>query len=746
MSEKIVGIYDVKVDAAIKNLNKLQKEVSDVDKSAAKSAKKTEDAYSGMAKNLSGQFKKVGAAIGLAFGAQQLISFGQEAVKVAAQAEGISKAFERLNRPNLLAELRKATRGTVDDLTLMRQAVRAENFQVPLEKLGKFFDFATQRSIQTGESVDYLVSSIIDGIGRKSTLVLDNLGISASELQDEIKKVGDFGEAAGNIIERELAKAGDVADTTAIKLARITTAFDNMKVSVGAALIEFADFSLILNDIARAANTSQEGVDNYAERAIEAGKAITELSLARNEEIGVVERYRILLFGLNEAQREEIKLSRESNEISQDEYVTLSQLNELYSKIDQKESDQIKNLAYYNELIKNLQEEQKAVNTTLERNFEINKELAVAMEERNRLLGKETEEQKKLREQLETIQKLREIEYEMLQSTGLPVVQALSDSLNGLNQLLKEQQDILNNAPEFSKQYKDASNAIDKLQKKIKEFNDSQIDESNKYDISATAMGLIPNPKNLKQQLDESLALFNEFSNAAQNIVGNIVQTQQNAFAQEQQILREQLEQGLITREEFEQKENEIRRKSAQTAKDTAIFQATISTAQAVVNALGSFPFSPLNIAIAAAVGAAGAAQIAAIASQPLPQFAEGGFVNEHGEIKGRKHVSGGVKLEAEGGEFITAAKYAQPNADILKAINSGQWEKYKVENIIAPAIEQVLEGGFDNIGASMILQGGFNDKNLLKGTDRLRSSNKEGFIYLGKKIESLKGKQSRWN
>ncbi|GAG40471.1 unnamed protein product, partial [marine sediment metagenome] len=103
---------------------------------------------------------------------------------------------------------------------------------------------ATSRAIQTGESVDYLVNSIIDGIGRKSTLVMDNLGISATELQEEIKLTGDFGKAAANIIEREMGKVGEVMDTTTIKIARLNTAFENTKEKVGKGLVNALTFAV----------------------------------------------------------------------------------------------------------------------------------------------------------------------------------------------------------------------------------------------------------------------------------------------------------------------------------------------------------------------------------------------------------------------------------------------------------------------------------------------------------------------
>ena len=746
MAEKIVGEYDIKVDGAIKNLDKLQKEVSDVDKNAAKSAKKVEGAYSGMAKNLTGQFKNLAGAIGLAFGAQQLIQFGKEAVKVAAQAEGIERAFARLNRPNLLSELRKATRGTVDDLTLMRQAVRAENFKVPLEQLGKFFDFATQRSIQTGESVDYLVNSIIDGIGRKSTLVLDNLGISASELQEEIKRVGDFGEAAGNIISRELEKAGDVADTTAIKIEQINTALENAKVAFGTALIGEIDnlsesFSGLKGELDTLFDTDIDAeewgkavsfalssltfgfkiVGKIGERVLEVVNGVTAgiKELAENVEI---ETYRLGLNGdelerFNELGRTaQLIMIRRSK--GMEDYADFTddaiKATELFNKKtgEQNETTEktIYNLAYYNKLIKELQTEQKAANTTRERVRELEDEINEAMRQRLILLGR-------LR-----VAGSDNNNFELVDSTAARMT---DDEFDLAKMSLVVQQELTDNILE------DYAHRNGEIEKSIQERNEmeARLAEERVQNEVDTAM----------QVVQISLDTFS-------SIASSIAQIQQNAFIEEEQELQSQLEQGLITREKYEDKLNEIKRKQAAANKDAAIFQATISTAQAVVNALGSAPFTPLNIATAAIVGAAGAAQIAAIASQPLPQFAEGGFINAHGEIKGRSHSKGGVRIEAEGNEFITAAKYAQPNKDILKAINSGQWEKYKVENIIAPAIEQVLEGGFDNIGASMALQGAFNDKNLLKAHDRGRYAMKDGFIYLGKKIEGLNGRNNRWN
>lgn len=182
-------------------------------------------------------FGKIGAAIGTAFVVQKLVRFGFEAVSLAGKVEGVKRAFDNLNQPDLLDNLRRATKGTVSDFELMKVAMRAANFKIPLEDLSKFLLFAKNRATETGQEVDYLVNSIIDGIGRKSTLVLDNLGISATELQTEFAKTGDFGKATANIIEREMQKAGGVIDTTADKVAQLNARLENQKAEIGKQLL-----------------------------------------------------------------------------------------------------------------------------------------------------------------------------------------------------------------------------------------------------------------------------------------------------------------------------------------------------------------------------------------------------------------------------------------------------------------------------------------------------------------------------
>lgn len=209
-------------------------------KKATQTAEKT-------VKGFDDTISKLSKNIALAFGTREIIHFGVESVKLAAKIEGVQRAFSSLSGTSL-PELQRATKGTVDNMRLMQAAVQARNFKIPLEQLAGFFEFATKRAAETGESVDYLVNSIVLGIGRKSPLILDNLGISAVELRKKLKGVGiesattaDIAESLNEIIkeqQEEFGGLGNEAVTTGQKLERLNSTWQNLKTSIGQAVIQ----------------------------------------------------------------------------------------------------------------------------------------------------------------------------------------------------------------------------------------------------------------------------------------------------------------------------------------------------------------------------------------------------------------------------------------------------------------------------------------------------------------------------
>nr|WP_294430621.1 2-oxoacid:ferredoxin oxidoreductase subunit delta [Prevotella sp.] len=160
----------------------------------------------------------------------ELINGGLE---MAEQADGVTKAFNGLNQEGLLDNLRKATKGTVNDVQLMTAAVQANDFRIPLEDLGKYLEFAQLKAQQTGQSVDYMTNSIVTGLGRKSPLILDNLGISAAEISEKTKETGDFMKAVAEIVDTQLAAAGETYISAADRAAQKTVELQNAQKALG---------------------------------------------------------------------------------------------------------------------------------------------------------------------------------------------------------------------------------------------------------------------------------------------------------------------------------------------------------------------------------------------------------------------------------------------------------------------------------------------------------------------------------
>ena len=233
MADKIAGLlFKISADtkALQQNFKQVQKSTSIMQKS----------------------FSALGPIIAGAFSVRAIAGFTKEIIGLAGQAEGVIEAFSRLpESEKLIKDLTAATRGTVTQLNLMKYAVQAKNFKIPLEQLATYFEFATKRAAQTGESVERLVEQLILGIGRQSVQRLDDLGLSMKEIQAETKKLGDFGEAVGAIIRRELGSMGDVSVTAGQKLQSLSTVWEDIKIEIGTALINTEEFNTALSDVSK---------------------------------------------------------------------------------------------------------------------------------------------------------------------------------------------------------------------------------------------------------------------------------------------------------------------------------------------------------------------------------------------------------------------------------------------------------------------------------------------------------------
>jgi hypothetical protein len=184
--------------------------------------------------------KNIGNLIGASFAVGVLQDFTMEAVKLGDQLTAATKGFERFGSAADLEQLKKSTKGMVSEVQLLQQAVQAGNFGIPIEELGNLFAFAQQRAKETGQEVDYLTQSIVTGIGRKSPLILDNLGISAVQLREklggvsaEAASIADVTRAVASIAQEQLGLMGDATVSATDRIKQYETQWQDLKAKLG---------------------------------------------------------------------------------------------------------------------------------------------------------------------------------------------------------------------------------------------------------------------------------------------------------------------------------------------------------------------------------------------------------------------------------------------------------------------------------------------------------------------------------
>ncbi len=209
-------------------VNDFKKGLNKALKYSKQTAKSIDKSFSGVGKNIA----NIAAAMGIAFGANELMSYAKEAVELAGQISGVEEAFKKLNNISL-KELRNQTKGTASDFQLMKAAVKAAEFGIDASKMPQLMQFAAVQANKMGESVDYMVESIVTGLARNSIPILDNLGLSASMLRDKMKETGDISSAALAVINEKLKESGGLSDNAGTKAARLQADFANLKAEIG---------------------------------------------------------------------------------------------------------------------------------------------------------------------------------------------------------------------------------------------------------------------------------------------------------------------------------------------------------------------------------------------------------------------------------------------------------------------------------------------------------------------------------
>jgi hypothetical protein len=234
-----------------------------------------------------------------------------------------------------------------------------------------------------------------------------------------------------------------------------------------------------------------------------------------------------------------------------------------------------------------------------------------------------------------------------------------------------------------------------------------------------------------KKSTDEAIDQAFEIASASADALGSILKFQsqltenriaeiQSTSEKELEAINSSLESEVVKankREALEKRtQSKIaaeKQKQARQEKALNIFRATIDTAASIVKTGAQLGY-PAALPFQILAGIVGAANIAAIAAQPLPKFKKGGMVG------GRSHEAGGTLIEAERGEYVVNKNSVMRNRRELDAINtsSAAFKRLIDERYVRPAI---LSYAMNNKRDGITVNASLNSKAMEKELKGLR-------------------------
>ncbi len=199
----------------------------------------------GIGKNLKG-FGKSASSVGrdlsvgltapivaTGFAITKLVERAGKVQSVTDAFEGMIKTYE-IGGSELVSNIKKATSGTIDQFKIMQNFMKASTLigQEALGKSGKNFErfavIAKKAARATGQDVDFLFESIVNGIGRTSTKWLDNTGIVVSATN----VYADYAEELGKTVKELTETEKKIALTNAF-LAKAEKQYEDVAVTAG---------------------------------------------------------------------------------------------------------------------------------------------------------------------------------------------------------------------------------------------------------------------------------------------------------------------------------------------------------------------------------------------------------------------------------------------------------------------------------------------------------------------------------
>ena len=220
--------------------------------------------------------------IAVGFVSMQTAMKAVEMAKMAAQTDNVRKSFGNLAKEpdKMLKAMKKATAGTISEMELMQKFNEAALLGLPLDRFDEMLEIARGAAQATGQSMDFMLQSVVVALGRQSKLMLDNLGImidtekanekyaeslnkTVSQLTDQEKKQAFVNEALA-LGQNNLQKIGGVSASAVDSFAALNASFEDLQVSLGKELLPIL-IPIVENLTEMVKNLDVEKVKSYAQ-------------------------------------------------------------------------------------------------------------------------------------------------------------------------------------------------------------------------------------------------------------------------------------------------------------------------------------------------------------------------------------------------------------------------------------------------------------------------------------------------
>lgn len=600
--------------------------------------------YQNALKGLKGVVVGFVGAFGVVEGLRLAFDFTKEAVALAKEAKGIEFAFKDIGIEGERAFLRikKSTRGLISDIDIKRSLNEFQNFNISLEQTDTLFEFLAIRATQTGRSIDSLKDSLVEGLSKESKLRIDNLGISASELNAELERTPNFVEAVANIAQTEIAKAGDILDEASNSTEKWTASIENLKLSIGTLFTsDDSGFSRLLQ---RAFQGMSDGVDNFSFVVSESTSISDKLKFGLNnltKGLSLLNPNAEKATGLFYDFTEELKSSTEAAKLSRMEIeehnkafvamngslAPLLKSQQTYNNFIFQRNDAEKETATIAKSVKQYREEIQKLNENIENSSsrsyiaDKQKEIDVINAKIKALLG-ETDTIEKQRDKVVSVfAHLKEGAEETKKSLGNAFVQgviSLEQYNNALNQIDESWLSLERSVEDFDLaeitvgEIQEVEDKVYELQETINKLSwEDQLASTTEFFGAVTGLFNAFIERKVQGYEDD----INRNNLYYSQLLDNEKLTERQRFALEAE--RDAKTQALEKKKREEQRKQAIIEKAFNVASIIANTAVAVSKALAQGGAIFGIPQSAL-------VASLGAIQLATVIAQPIPQFKDG--------------------------------------------------------------------------------------------------------------------------